>query len=297
MPLFFFISGYLFHGETGFKEFFRRKARTLLIPYFCLGIPLLAALVIQHERYRSFDAMTGLFAEFIIQKRFQTIWFIACLFLLNMIFYFLNRYLPKKGLIIASALFLAVGILNIRFPGMILPWNLDACFMAMPFFSAGCLFRNRGLVDQLLNSGHKKICILALFALSLISTYLNNRYFTDLDMFADQYGFIPLSYSGAMCGILLVICVSERMTFEPVRSIGENSILYLAWHQAIILPLIGEWLDVTRYVSFPLLDRILAFDVLGLNLYKVYYTVLACILIRVCVLVIEKMKIGFVLGK
>ena len=41
MPMFFFLSGYCFHIRTPFVAFLRRKLKTMVVPYFLLGIPII----------------------------------------------------------------------------------------------------------------------------------------------------------------------------------------------------------------------------------------------------------------
>ena len=42
MPLFFFLSGCVFSvNKYNFKEFLKRKIKTIVVPYFALGIPMI----------------------------------------------------------------------------------------------------------------------------------------------------------------------------------------------------------------------------------------------------------------
>ena len=41
MPLFFFLSGFLFHHQKKIVPFILRKTKSLVIPYFCLAIPVI----------------------------------------------------------------------------------------------------------------------------------------------------------------------------------------------------------------------------------------------------------------
>ena len=38
VPLFFFLSGYLFHGNNNFSEYIQKKVRTLLLPYIAFSL-------------------------------------------------------------------------------------------------------------------------------------------------------------------------------------------------------------------------------------------------------------------
>ena len=41
LPLFFMLSGYTFSHKENVKDFLLKKCRTMLVPYFLLGIPMI----------------------------------------------------------------------------------------------------------------------------------------------------------------------------------------------------------------------------------------------------------------
>ena len=47
LPLFYFLSGFLFSSRDAFPVFVKKKAKRLLVPYFCFGIILIVSSVIQ----------------------------------------------------------------------------------------------------------------------------------------------------------------------------------------------------------------------------------------------------------
>ena len=139
MPLFFFLSGYVFSIKYDFITFLKRKCKSILLPYFALGIPMIIFQFIWECFYEKNNIdFVNLFLEFIIQRRFLTLWYLACLFWLNIIFYCLVKWCRSlyKILIISFMLFL-LGLTYYRLGGVSLPWNVDVCFTAVLFFSMG----------------------------------------------------------------------------------------------------------------------------------------------------------------
>lgn len=93
MPLFFFLSGVTFSVSESFWNFFTKKVRRLIVPYFCLGIPLVLASFVTRivSGVTDYREYLDVIIRFLIQKRMYTIWFLTCLFCLNMLFYLLVK--------------------------------------------------------------------------------------------------------------------------------------------------------------------------------------------------------------
>ena len=70
MPLFFLLSGYVFNNNPSFKEFINRKAKTLVFPYFTLGIPMVVFTIFinLYKGLFSVDTTIELLKSFIFQK-------------------------------------------------------------------------------------------------------------------------------------------------------------------------------------------------------------------------------------
>lgn len=69
MPLFFFISGYLYHTPDNVFVYIKRKFRTLLIPYFIVGIIYtLIDCFIKGSKVLRDDMLGGYFLELIFHS-------------------------------------------------------------------------------------------------------------------------------------------------------------------------------------------------------------------------------------
>ena len=110
IPLFFFLSGYLFNGKSCFKEFVKSKIKGLLIPYIVLGVPLLVLSTIYESKGFSIDVFFEYCKKFILQQRLYTLWFLTSLFVLEILFYFINKYIKNACFQILIAILLCTQI-------------------------------------------------------------------------------------------------------------------------------------------------------------------------------------------
>lgn len=246
MPLFFFLSGYVFSNKDKFGIFLKKKSRSLLLPYFSLGIPmvLFAVLFSLFKNTFSVEETIGLLKAFIIQKRVWTLWYIACLFFLNIIFYLITTFVKRKAVVgIITALCAVGGLCYYKAGGLALPWNIDACFTALPFFFGGYALKlNSDKAENILKKKYAGFISFVVFgginvvfgALNIITTEKG------LEMFYNEYANPVFTYISAFAGIFAVIIFSGFFTLKPIRYIGENSLVYYAWHQTIMIPITEE---------------------------------------------------------
>lgn len=88
MSALFFVSGWTFNPKSTFKQFVSGKAKTLLIPYISFGIinSLLAYLA-------DGDPLIVRFQGLLLSRAGYNddLWYIACLFVIEMLFYWIAR--------------------------------------------------------------------------------------------------------------------------------------------------------------------------------------------------------------
>ena len=277
LPLFLFLSGYLFRPRDSFGAFLKNKALHLLVPYFCLGIPM-AIFDGWYTRVpgtsmwpRVLDNCWALLE----QNRFWTLWYIACLFLLNLLFYALVRFLKSPKVLAAVVLLLTVGgVCYAKYVAVPLPWNLDVVFPSLLFFYAGYLTQKTGWLTQtVFPSRWKPLLFLGAVAVDVGCQLLNNALSGEyLQLFEATYGIPVFTYLGAFAGILAVLLLSQVCTLPPIRYIGENSLPYFAWHQTILFPLADLFYQKTHLFQQMFLSR------------PQYYGKLFCTLLFTCLL-------------
>lgn len=253
MPLFFFLSGYVFRPYDSWHTFWRKKVRSLLIPYFFYGLVQLPFYFFYTVGWSKLNAafVWGKIVDFLLQRRFWLFWFLTCLFLVEIVFYFLVHYL-KNSLWLAAAV-IALAVISLTYyaaGGKPLIWNLDAVGTALPFYYLGFLFRRL----------HLPVCrpwqrrAWCWFALLLLVDYLclrTNQYFgqTTLEMYNSHYGFPPITYLGAVAGIGAIVIFSQFFTPRLIRYFGRHSLYYFAWHQKVFFPLAVSFLSLFPFLG------------------------------------------------
>jgi len=243
IPLFFFLSGLTFSHEDSFGVFLRKKAKRLLVPYFCLGIPLIFAAFVQRyaDGVKDIREYGYVVVKFLVQERTYTLWFIACLFVLLLVFYFLTKICKDKLLLLGAVSF-TMGIGGVALfhfvPTFRLPWNADVCLVAIPFFYLGYLMKKKKAdKSKVFNSW----LVFAAGAVAyIISVYLNQRLTGQkLDIAVNTYGNPAISFVSAASGILCAVIFTKKITFLKFDEyLGKNTMVYFAWHQTIAQPLL-----------------------------------------------------------
>jgi len=226
--------------------------------------------------------------QLLIQKRQFTIWFLACLFILNILFYFVEKYLKRDiYIVVASIVCVIFGLYYYRNGGKELLWNIDVCFTAMPFFACGFICnRNNEIIDKIIKPNNYLLYIILFTVLNIVLTYFNIKLSgSTLEMYFNVYGKPILTYPAAFFGIFAVILISKKYERELIKYIGRNSLLYFAWHQVIFMPIVDD-----IFIIFTL-DRFLEMPVIG-NIVIIGKLIVILILISICKEIIQKTIFG-----
>lgn len=242
MPLFFFLSGLVFSGKKyDFGTFLKKKLKSLVLPYFTLGGVIFAffSLVYALQKQPA-SAYLEMLKDFLVQEHFWTVWFLACLFLVEVLYYGIHRFFGKKPLhaTAVSALLCVAGLARYRLGWGSLPWNLDVALVAQFFFHAGFLSNDRlcrrteatrPLFTRLLQ-------VLILLAVNAAAAFLCIRVSgSSLDMSVGLYGNELLTFVSAFAGILAVIMAAKIMPLKPLTYLGSHTMVIFAWHSRIVI--------------------------------------------------------------
>lgn len=243
IPLFFFLSGCVFSGRKyDFSTFLKKKATSLVIPYFVLGsaIYLFWCLLYALEGRPVGDYVLML-KNFLVQEHFWTVWFVACLFLTEIIYYGLHCGFgnnPLAATAVSTAL-CAFGILRYRLGWGSLPWNLDVALVAQFFFHWGFCFKK--LAPRLSAFDRLKLLprlmiVGLMMGLDLVLGFVCIRVSNaSLDMSVGWYGNVFLIFPAALCGIAGVILFARMGKFKWLNWLGGHTMVVYAWHSRIVI--------------------------------------------------------------
>ena len=289
--MFFFLSGYLFHSNYGFTEFCKRKIKTLLIPYFCLSIP-----VIINEYWFHYgcngeieDILNEVWKVF-IQERYTPLWFISSLFLANIMFYVICRIIKTQHMrLIYAFLLMLLSYLYWNSGGTPLPWNLDITLFVMPFVVLANYIHQSNRYKTYVNS--KSLLFLVIFLLVSITVGWENYHITGkkVDLFFESVDILIFTLVAALCGIFFVVLLSRKKTICILRYLGRNSLLIFAWHLIVY-----NWLGVL-YESLGFFQSPLSFYTLCIR-DMVSLVVILVVLIPINEVVLNS-RLKFILGR
>jgi fucose 4-O-acetylase-like acetyltransferase len=242
MPLFFLVSGYLF-GMTkplGFKEFLRKRIRTLVIPYFAFFLLQYVYFVTLGSKYGEtsggMSLTTPLFGVFYGSEQyldavFTPMWFLPCLFTVEVMFFWTLRLFRQwYGLVLVACSVL--GFLGSLWLSFRLPWGIEIAFTAIVFYGAG------SAVQWLKNAGKYPLWAIApipvLLAVNFFASWRNDS----VSLRANTYGNYFLFYIAAFTGVFGYILISQLVQgFKPLLYLGKNSLIIFTLH-ALAFPLI-----------------------------------------------------------
>lgn len=301
MPLFFFLSGYIFSANKSFKEFLVTKLKTIVVPYFCLGGMLIIFQMIFEKltgvREFSFTTLSHTVGDLIVQIRCWDLWYLTTLFLVNIVFFIFVKTFKKMWIIgLASIVMPIIGFAYYRLGGRGLVWNFDVVFFAIFFFFIGYFAKNCWH-DNLTALLHKnRITFISTFLIAITMTYILSelsyaKSSVGFDMYMGTYGTPYLSFIAALLGILSIILFSKIFPIKFIRYIGKDSILYFAWHQSMIMPITEYILRKFGYKPIPDTSQ---FASLGCRIFQFIFIIITLTIINELIL---NSKLKFMLGK
>lgn len=247
MPMFFMISGAVCYIQSQNKEYFNpekfisKKIQQIIIPYLCLNF---IALPLWFFNYKILDnAITSV--SMIIKGIFTSIngpanpmWYVVVLAQVTFIFYAIQKIAHNK---LQDIMFYVIIIFcggcifkaKVGTAEVALHWNL--VYIALLFYGLGYLFmaQKKRLIDKwLAESSYKRYSVMAIsIGLGTVASFLNVK----ISMYSDSFGnamLFAMSALGIPFGLLLL---AEKLpTFRLIEYVGQNSIVYLAFHISIL---------------------------------------------------------------
>lgn len=249
MPLFFFLSGMLYPGceKYSFSEFAWRRFKGLVIPYFALGIVIALFYCCLFAYYnRPLSAYTDMLRSFLIQEHYWTIWFLAALYLTQILYYCIDKCFGQWRYIssLISLLVCVIGLVRYRLGCGSLPWNLDIALIAQFIFHMGYLFMQSRRILDFFTGTMKAWKRFVIASCCLVVNFIAGKFCImlsghSLDMSIGMYGNEIMTMISALAGILLVLTVSPIIHSAFFTYLGRNTMILFSWHSRIILVACG----------------------------------------------------------
>ncbi len=229
MPVFFFLSGYLYKRHNGlWAEEYIKNIKSLIVPYFLLSA--LAGLIsfpifcysgnIGEMYHRCIETLIGSGNGLA-----GPAWFLWCLFWVKLISWFaLESKRPYLYAILSIALAYLIGTF--------LWLDVSSAFAAYPFFFIGWILKEKDTINKV-----KKPLWMILFLTTTPLLICLNKWMGSVSIYSLQFGnYIYLFYFEAFLGVLffisfikLICCRNNVIT----TTISRISILIMALHSAI----------------------------------------------------------------
>lgn len=304
MPLFFFINGltmsYLFKKETNFKDYFLKKLKGIIIPYFifcCLSI--IYWILVERNIRGQFDIsiMSNVINIFVAKTDMKlytfnvVLWFLPCLFVSNIIFYFIMKFKSDYIKFLISILLLGIGYM-LCINQIILPFSFETSLIGTFFIVVGYLFITH-ISDKL---SIEKITIPNAIFLILciigfgICIHLNCH----VNMLDHIYGNIILFLIGSFSGIYICLFISillHQIKFNIFSNLfsylGKSSIIIMCCHEPIKRIILYSFSKIIN----------LDIEILRMNiLYSIMIVVIILVMLVPIIYVINN-YLPFVIGK
>lgn len=235
MPLYFVLSGLFFKQYEGFFGFLKRKTNKLLIPFlfFLLATSVIPYWLLHHENSLKcfFNEMNGPVYNF-------AIWFLLCLFEINILFYFIQwlagRLIPKHQVLTVIIVSLLLGCCGLAFgvAKIWIPLYLATMLTALPFFAFGWWLRRHS--NFLSSPVDLKRDLLMIVAGLLIIGFFPAPVIYSFNVVPRDA--VAMVYVCGIMGTMLVLIVSKMIKHLPFVSFwGRYSIMILCTHQFIVV--------------------------------------------------------------
>lgn len=278
MPMFFLISGYLFKTSkyNDYKSLIVSKSKFLLIPYCIFAI---CSLILKPENITA--SIEHLFVLKGITVWNSPLWFLMCLFVVEIIHFTILKISKNRQSVIVISLLICgvIGYLLSKI-GYLLPFKFDTAFVAVLFYGIGNLLKSVEFsTNKLINSLVLTATTVMTFALS--NNILSLRISMNMNIYGNYIYFILIALMGTVSLYTLSILINKSVVLEYL---GRNSLIILSVH-FVIFAVIDKMISATG-IPFPQMGTISAVII-------TFITLLIC----VPIIYIVNKYLPFILGK
>lgn len=236
MPLFFILSGCTINVEKyPFGKFVLRKAKAFLLPWIlalCVNIAFQECyriIGISNDHSQISTIPFRLFFNIRIGEWDPIYWFLPCIFITEVVLYWLLKVLNSQKRLIGTVIVLGVcAYFYQKYVKLILPWEVDLLPVSCAFVLIGYLIKNYyiEIFDRLSQIRKLLFSILCIISGSVLGFINANIIGATMGIVSGIYGIVPLMFLAA---VLLSFGVMVLCTFVHSRLlsyIGQNSLIF-----------------------------------------------------------------------
>ena len=237
MPLFFFLSGFVFSIDKyeNFKQFLISKIKTMIIPmvFFSVVVSTFHYVyygLLLHNASTEFTAfMKKMIFSLFLQGRQQeynsALWFLTCLFVIQIILYGIVRFAKNLWYIFAAVLLCFIaGVAYVELGETLLLWEIDTALISIVFVGLGYILKKQIHILERIST-YAGIIFLAI---NFVLTYANYQItHQQVDLAVNILGNPILFLLSALSAIMGLIILFKNCKNNRVLSyIGRNSLIY-----------------------------------------------------------------------
>lgn len=225
MPLFFFLSGYLFnHKGLSLKDFAMKKTKGYLIPYAIYAVIAVPFSPIFDPNFSITNIVLNFF--FINGKVGWNapIWFLLVMFMMEVLSYFLLSEIALSYSIIGSLVL--AGIMSL-FP-MSMPFGINIVVLALFFYQLGILSKKNGWIERT----NFITLIIGVFGAIVFGVVLNSRVSVYNFELGNYFYFLIASISGIL---MMFTAFSKIGNIKVLNFYGKNTLVLFASHYFFLM--------------------------------------------------------------
>lgn len=274
MPLFFIISGYLLgiKEEKGLdiKELVQNRMKTLILPYFifslCIATFYLLLSLLSKELLIS--EIQGYFIRIITFQGMESLWFLPCLFLAEIILSYMILKFKKSYIIILVTISFISAIVGVDINNKIIRVILRACVAVMFALYGYLIYKYKYRIKD------SSIFIILMIITSIIFSKYNG--FVGLGSFELNNIFLYFLFGIiGSTGVLFLIKKFDNKEIKILKLYGINSIVILCTHNIL--------LEIIRLLDYKISGNILLnMDMLGSIILSIIIMILEIPIIIMC---------------
>lgn len=232
MPMFFFVSGFLYKNGLDFKEKVKRLTKSILIPYFIFfTLTFFYWLVIERNIRGAeypiwFEALGLIYANYTSGSlNFNgALWFLPCLFILQILFFPIAKYckshIDKFAVLIPIYL---IGWMLMSNGYEYMPWNIERACVEILMFGIGYMCKNLPTLLMRTKLFYRILLILSCVILRLLQS---NGFIGEAPLYSILY------YVQMFATILIFMNIGLYLSNNKLlKWLGKNSLIIFGFQE------------------------------------------------------------------